>query len=250
MLLQQRLPLRERLVKRPALMGPLAAQHPRACKIGGLTVRGFKTGGRPCVVLPLVQLQRRLAVVMPDACGEGTGVGGFQDVGRLDGPVPFVRALLQGQQGQTGGGLKTGAFQLPEAFLGPVEQAGPQEILRQGMTCPVTFAIWHARAGEQVLVHADGPLELAATPEQAAQGEVQVHRVGVVLDGLDEGVDGLVLLLVEQQAQALEVGSRRIAVFFPRLSQIQARRHPPQREGGGQRQQQPGEIKVHHAEAH
>jgi hypothetical protein len=76
---------------------------------------------------------------------------------------------------------------------------------------------------------------------------MQVHRVGVVLDGLDEGVYGLVLLLVEQQAQALEVGSRCIAMLFLRLAQIQAGGHPSQREGRGQRQQQPREIKVHHA---
>ena len=65
---------------------------------------------------------------------------------------------------------------------------------------------------QQVLVHAHRALELAAAAEQVAQREVQLGGVGVVLHGLDEGVDGLVLLFVEQQVQALEVGPRRVAV--------------------------------------
>ena len=42
----------------------------------------------------------------------------------------------------------------------------------------------------------------AAAAEQVAEREVQLGGVGVVLHGLDEGVDGLVVLLVEQQVQA------------------------------------------------
>ena len=34
-----------------------------------------------------------------------------------------------------------------------------------------------------------------------------------MLDGFDEGVDGLVLLLIEEQVQALEIGLGRCAVF-------------------------------------
>ena len=231
-------------------MGPLAAQHPGAREIRGFAMRCLQSSRRTRMVLPLVQLQRRLAVVVPDACGEGSRVGGLQHARCFDGPVPFVRALLQRQDGQTGSGLETGAFQLSEAFLGPVEQAGAQKILRQGVARAVAFDVWHVRAREQVLVHADGPLEFTTSSEQAAQGKVQVHRVGVVLDGLDEGVNGLVLLLVEQQTQSFEVGSWSVAVFLVRLAQVQAGGHPTQREGGRQRQQQPREVKVHHAGVH
>jgi hypothetical protein len=57
-------------------------------------------------------------------------------------------------------------------------------------------------ARQQVLVHPHGALVFAAAAEQVAQREVQLGGVGVVLDRLDEGVDGLVLLLVEQEVQA------------------------------------------------
>jgi len=35
---------------------------------------------------------------------------------------------------------------LPETFLGPVEQAGAQKILRQGMARTVAFHLRHIRA--------------------------------------------------------------------------------------------------------
>ena len=70
-------------------------------------------------------------------------------------------------------------------------------------------------AAEQVLVHAHRALELAAAPKQVAEREMQVGGVGVLLDGLDEGVDRLVVLLVEQQVQALVVGLGRILLLAP-----------------------------------
>ena len=50
---------------------------------------------------------------------------------------------------------------------------------------------------------------------------MQLRGVGVVLDSLDEGVDGLVLLLVEQQVQPLEIGLGRFTVLTPELAQVQ-----------------------------
>ena len=98
-----------------------------------------------------------------------------------------------------------------------------------------------------MLVHAHRALVFAAAAKQVAQREMQLGGVGVVLHGLDEGIDGLVLLLVEQEVQALEIGLGRLPVFHAELAQVQARRQPAQHEGQRQAQQDPGEIKVHGA---
>jgi hypothetical protein len=57
-----------------------------------------------------------------------------------------------------------------------------------------------------VFVHPHGAVVFAAPAKQVAQREVQLRGIGIVLHRLDEGVDGLVLLLVEQEVQAPEIG--------------------------------------------
>ena len=102
-------------------------------------------------------------------------------------------------------------------------------------------------AAEQVLVHAHRALVLAAAAEQVAEREVQLGGVRVLLHRLDEGVDRLVVLLVEQEVQALvsrpwaPVGSRCA------LAQVEARAEPAEREGERQAPQQPLQVKVHRA---
>jgi hypothetical protein len=103
---------------------------------------------------------------------------------------------------------------------------------------------WQVGALQQVLVHAHGAFELAAAAEQVAQREVQLGGVGVVLHGLDEGVDGLVLLLVEQQVQALEVGAGA-SRLSRRTAAGRSASQPAQREGHGQADQQPLQVEVH-----
>ena len=79
---------------------------------------------------------------------------------------------------------------------------------------------------QQVLVHPHAPLVFAAAAEQVAARKVQLLRVGVVLHRLDERVDGLVLLLIEQEVQATEVGLRRLPVLELQLAQVEARGEP------------------------
>ena len=98
---------------------------------------------------------------------------------------------------------------------------------------------------EQVLVHPHRPVVLATAAKQVAQRKVKFRGVGVVLHGLDEGIDGLVLLLVQQKVQALEVGLGGSAVFCTQLAQIKPRGQPAQHKGQGQPQQHPGCIKFH-----
>ncbi len=80
-------------------------------------------------------------------------------------------------------------------------------------------------------MHAHRALVFAAAAKQVAQRKVQFGGVGVALHGLDERINGLVLLLIEQEIQAFEVGLGRLAVFNAQLAQVQAARRasPAQR---------------------
>ena len=98
---------------------------------------------------------------------------------------------------------------------------------------------------EQMLVHPNRALVLAPASKQIAQREMQFRRVGIVLDGLNEGVNGLVLLLVEQKVQAPEIGFGCLPVFQAQLAHVQPRGQPAQYKGHGQAHQDQGRIKVH-----
>ena len=124
----------------------------------------------------------------------------------LGGVAPVARAFVQRQQRQPRLAVEGRALERLVGGFGAVEQAGLHVVLRQRVLRAVALAALQVGALQQVLVHAHRTFELAAAAEQVAQREVQLGGVGVVLHGLDEGVDGLVLLLVEQQVQALEVG--------------------------------------------
>ena len=54
-------------------------------------------------------------------------------------------------------------------------------------------------ARKQMLVDPHRSLVFTPTPKQVAEREVQFRSVGVILNRLDECVDGLILLLVKQK---------------------------------------------------
>ncbi len=74
---------------------------------------------------------------------------------------------------------------------------------------------------------------------------MQLGGIGVVLHRLDKGVDGLVVLLVEQVVQAPKVGLGGAPVFQPHLAQIEARSQPTQRKCRWQAPEQADQIKFH-----
>ena len=115
------------------------------------------------------------------------------------------------------------AVQLVQCGFGPVEQAGFQKILRQGVLRPIAVGLAQIGTGQQVLVNPDSALVFAAAAKQVAQREVQFRRVRISLNRFDERVDGLILLLVQQVIEAFEVGFGRLAIFDAELAQIQAR---------------------------
>src|SRR5262245_29563290 len=61
------------------------------------------------------------------------------------------------------------------------------------------------RSRDDVLVHPDRAVDLAAASIEAAEGKVRLDRVVVDLDHAQEHFERLVRLLVQQEAQALEI---------------------------------------------
>ena len=88
---------------------------------------------------------------------------------------------------------------------GAVEQAGLHVVLAQLQQGLGALLRLQAGLGNDVLVEADGAVDLAAAAEQAAQRHVGLHRVLVDLGQFQEHLDGLVGLLVEEVVQALEI---------------------------------------------
>ncbi len=103
------------------------------------------------------------------------------------------------------------------------------------------------RAIEQVLVHADRAVDLALAAEQRAEREVQVDRLRIDLDDLDERLDRLVGLLVQQEVEAAEVRQRQRARLAQQVLDVDARGDPAQREEQRRDRQQPPELEVHGA---
>jgi hypothetical protein len=135
-------------------------------------------------------------------------------------------------------GLGT-ALELLEDLLRAVEDPGLEVVLAELGERDHLLLGPEVRTLEKVLVHADGAVVLAAPAEQAAEREVQLDRLRVDLDHLDEGLDRLVGLLVQQEVEALEVGARQRARLGHDLPDVDARRDPAQAEEEREAEQPP-----------
>ena len=112
------------------------------------------------------------------------------------------------------------AFEFVQRVFCAVEQARFEVVKGERMLGPVAVLLDQIAARQQVLVHPHGPFVFATPAKQVAKRKVQLRGVGVVLNGFDEGVDGLVLLLVEQVVQAFEIGLGGLPIFQPQLTQV------------------------------
>src|SRR5436190_4176276 len=188
--------------------------------------------------------QRQLAVVIRDFFLRGLPGVLLQlegDPDRLH-PVLFLLVDLE-QEFQRLGAMRR-ALELEEHLFRAIEKPGLEVVLTEldHRVQPLLGA--QIRAFEQVPVHADRALGLAAPAEQASQREVQLDRLRVDLDHLDEGLDRLVGLLVEQEIEVLEIRARQLPRFREQLLDVDARREPAQPEE--QREpEQPPELEVH-----
>jgi len=110
------------------------------------------------------------------------------------------------------------AFELAQGRLGAIEKPRLEVIQREGVLGPIAVGLAQVAACHQVLVNTYGALEFAAPAKQIAQGEMQFGRVRIVLNRFNEGVNRLVLLLIEQVVQALEIGLGGLPVLQPQLT--------------------------------
>ena len=85
-------------------------------------------------------------------------------------------------------------------------------------------------------MHPHGPFVVPPAAEQVAQGKVQLGRVGIVLHRFNEGVNRLVLLLIEQEVQPSEIGLGGLPVLDAKLPQVQPGGQPAERESDGETQ--------------
>ena len=114
---------------------------------------------------------------------------------QVDDPGPVVGALGDLQpltRGRTG---VVGALQAVEAVFGAIDQPGLQEVETQLVEGMGAGAFVEVGPVDQVLVDTDGPVGLTAPAKERAQREVQLAGFGIDPDDVDEGVDGVVVLL-------------------------------------------------------
>ena len=94
-------------------------------------------------------------------------------------------------------------------------------------------------------MNANGALVFTPPAKQIAQRKMQLRGIGIVLDCLNESVNGFVLLLVEQKIQPFEIGPGCLSIVDAQLAQVQSRGQPTQAKCSGQANQNPNEIKFH-----
>src|SRR3954462_480006 len=94
-------------------------------------------------------------------------------------------------------------------------------------------------------MHANGPVDLALPPEQAAEREVKIDRLRIDLHHFDERFDGFVRLLVEQEIEAAKIRQRQSPRLPQQMLDADASGYPSQREEDGRYRQQPPELEIH-----
>src|SRR3954466_5309308 len=200
-----------------------------------------------------VRVQRRLEVAARRIGPRLRGFGGGQlavvlgevarvrlhQLGHLDGAVPILLLLVDLEEvAPRRCGLRA-VLEFPERLFGAVEDSGLEVVLAELGKRDQLLLGAEAGSLEQVLVHADRTVVLAAPAEEAAEREVQLDRLRIDLHHLDERLDRLVGLLVQQEVEPLEVRARQRARLGDDLADVDARRHPPQPEEERQPEQPP-----------
>lgn len=158
---------------------------------------------------------------------------------------PIASTLVNAQQSQVGAGSVGGIFQTTQSVFCTIKQSCFEVILGQAMLGTLTVGQTQIGTLQQMFMDTHRTVVLPTAPKEIPQGKVQLGGIGVVLHGLNEGIDGLILLLVEQKIQALKVGFGRLSILQAHLAHIHARCQPAQRKSQGQAQQNPTQIKVH-----
>ncbi len=114
----------------------------------------------------------------------------------------FLEQFKQEFQSRLGIG---GVFQFSKQTFGPVQNSGFKIILSQFEDSLLALVVIQIGTIYQVVVHAQGAIHLATAAEQTTQRKVQFDRMRIDLDHFDKGLNGLILLLIEQKIQTLEI---------------------------------------------
>src|SRR5512145_133326 len=169
---------------------------------------------------------------------------GLDLLGHLDGARPVLLLLIDLEQEAARGHCLASALEPRKELLGAIENARLEVILAKLHLRLQLLLRPEVGAVEEVLMHADRAVVLAAAAEETPEREMQLHGFGVDLDHLDEGFDRLVGLLVQQEVQALEIRARQRARFAHDLLDVDARRHPAQPEEQ-RKAEQPPVLELH-----
>ncbi len=163
-----------------------------------------------------------LTAVMGQANAEIGFPRSLQQSGDLLGLAPLSRAFVNGQTCQTGLTFVGAGLELAQGVFRAVEQTGFHKVQGQTVLGPLAIRMAEVGPGQKMLMHSHRPVVFATTPEKVAQRKMKLRSVGVVLDCLDERIDGFILLLVEEVIETLEVGAGSLPVGYTHLSQIQS----------------------------
>jgi len=130
----------------------------------------------------------------------------------VDGLAPVLLVLVDADQvAQRGRHLRIHCDEVGEQGLGAVEQAGAHVVLAEFEQRNGLFLVAQVRPRDQVLMHANRPVDFAAPAKQIAERKMRFDRVAVEFGELEEYLDRLVRLLVEQVVQSAKVARRQLA---------------------------------------
>ncbi|MBN8905034.1 MAG: chemotaxis protein CheB [Rhodospirillales bacterium] len=184
--------------------------------------------------------ERAIGIVLSG--GDGDGTLGLKAIKERDGLTlaQVADGFGPGHPDMPNSAIATGMVDLAL----PVDQMGAK--LVEFAHGAQTLFFYESLAFQQVLVHANRPVELTAPTEQPAQREVQIDGFRFEFDDFEEGFDGLVGLLVEQEIQATKIRIRQSARFGDDLADVHPRSQPAQREKKREGKQPP-EFEFHAA---
>ena len=124
--------------------------------------------------------------------------------------------------------------QIQQQALGAIKQPRTDIVAGQLEMRLVNLRAGQAGAGQQVLVYAYGPVNLAALAQQVAQRNVGFQRFAIDLEGVDESVHRAVRAAIQQVVQSLVV----LAWHFRRLCTRAAPPQPPTDADGGKQERE------------
>jgi hypothetical protein len=187
----------------------------------------------------------KLAIVVRDLLLRSLPRPLFQLPGNPDRLQPVFLLLVDLEQELQRLGVMRGSLQLDEYFFRPVQQARLQVVLAELDHRLQALLLGQVGPLQQIAVHANGAFRFAAPAEKVAQRKMQFDGFRVDSDHLDEGLYGLVRLLVEQEVEPFEVGARQLSRLRNQLLDVDARGEPAQSEEKRE-SEQPPEFEVHY----